>query len=105
MWSGRVRAWKASDKTAQAFAEGQGFEASTLRYWASRLRRLPPPPPSPAPRTSVRLARVVRTESPGPRSDAIVVEVGLARVSVRAGFDRATLIAVLEVLTEHGRAR
>jgi putative endopeptidase len=37
-WAERVQAWRASGKTAEEFATGLNFEASTLRYWASRLK-------------------------------------------------------------------
>ncbi len=37
-WAARVRDWRASGKSAEAFAVGQAFESSTLRYWASRLK-------------------------------------------------------------------
>jgi hypothetical protein len=62
---------------------------------------------------SVRIARVVRLRGarepsrvdPAPALPAIVVELGAARVTVRPGVDRATLAAVLEVLTAVGSAR
>ena len=38
-WTERVRAWRASGRTAREFAEGQEFKPSTLTYWASQLRR------------------------------------------------------------------
>jgi len=48
------------------------------------------------------MARVVRVPSspaPVPASDVpILVEVGGARVSLRAGFDRAALAVVLDLL-------
>jgi hypothetical protein len=47
----------------------------------------------------VRLARVVRAARPAPAPEtAVVIEVGAARLSVRRGFDRGVLGAVLEVL-------
>ena len=65
----------------------------------------------------VRMARVQRTAAPpvvsgqarrptAPPSDpTIVVELGQARVSVRPGFDRATLAAVIELLAARGAGR
>ncbi|MBX3251756.1 MAG: hypothetical protein KF901_31550 [Myxococcales bacterium] len=41
-WAERVRDWRASGQTAEAFADGQQFEASTLTYWVSRLNRTAP---------------------------------------------------------------
>jgi hypothetical protein len=51
------------------------------------------------------MARVLRVAAPvaAPTPDlGICVEVGAARVVVRAGFDRATLDAVLDVLAARG---
>jgi hypothetical protein len=94
-WAARVERWRASGKSAPEFAQGQGFESSTLRYWASRLKHLPPSLAKPVPR--VRMVRVRRTPPPvvaGP----LVVAIGAARVEVRLGFDRALLRQVVEAL-------
>ena len=115
VWSERVSEWRASGKSSTAFCKGKTFTAGGLRYWASRLKETPPRGPSSKP--AVRLARVVRTSSPE-RDDAraggrpaagalapdatLVVEVHGARVSVRPGFDRSTLAAVLDVLATRG---
>ena len=40
-WRERVGAWRASGLTAAAFASGEAFSASTLRWWSSRLGRAP----------------------------------------------------------------
>jgi len=37
-WAARIEAWRASAKTAEEFAAGQGYEPSTLKFWASKLR-------------------------------------------------------------------
>ncbi len=84
MWSERVRGWRASGRTATEFAVGAGFEASTLRYWASRLKRA-----EDAPRPHARLLRVTPTSAGV--SAPLVVVAGGARIEVRAGFD-ATLL-------------
>jgi hypothetical protein len=96
-WSARVEGWRASGKTAPEFAHGQGFESSTLRYWASRLKRLPPSLARPVPR--VRMVRV-RWTPPAVMAAPLVVGVGAARVEVRSGFDRALLRQVVEALAE-----
>jgi len=50
-----------------------------------------------------RVVRVASSPAPVPASDVpIVVEVGGVRVSLRAGFDRATLGAVLDLLGSRG---
>ena len=38
-WTERVREWRAGGLSAPEYAQGRGFEASTLRWWASRLDR------------------------------------------------------------------
>lgn len=86
-WAERVRAWRASGQEAGAFAAGKGFEASTLRWWASRLGR----------ETPVRLVPVVLRPSVEARGD-IVLEVGVARVRVTKGFDGDLLAQVVRAL-------
>jgi hypothetical protein len=95
-WAERVREWKGSGQTAKEYAASRDFKASTLVYWASCLRtggnrrkkR----------ERGVRIARVVRVASP--TDAAIVVAVGPARVSVRAGFDPEVLRQVVLALGE-----
>jgi hypothetical protein len=98
-WAGRVAEWRQSGEGAEEFAEGRGFEGSTLRFWSSRLKTKSGEATKAKP--SVRLARVVRRVSPATpgRDDAgIVVEVGLARITVRRGFDPAVLRDVVASL-------
>ncbi len=87
-WVERVRAWRASGEEASAFAAGKGFEASTLRWWASRLGREEP----------VRLVPVVARASSSEVRGDVVVEVGGARVRVTSGFSRELLVQVVRAL-------
>ena len=88
IWAKRVAAWRASGETADVFAQDKGFEGSTLRWWSSRLGRVSTP----------RFMRLV------PKADAVqvdaglVVEVGRARVHVKAGFDTKLLAEVVAAL-------
>ncbi len=101
-WAQRVSEWKSSGLTSAAYCDGKPFTAGGLRHWAHRLSR------GRQQEQAVRLARVVRVSAPrrssrepspvAAGSEALVVEIGAARVAVRPGFDRATLVAVLEVL-------
>lgn len=97
-WTRRVKAWRASGERAEEFSRREGYAASTLRWWASKLKRETPAAPT------VQLARVVRTVARAPSSasspSAIVIDGGLAgvRVAVMRGADRETLAMVLEVL-------
>jgi hypothetical protein len=97
-WSERVQAWRASGKTAEEYASAFEFQASTLRYWASRLKTESAGKP-------VVMARVVRrrsralVESVGADVQAEVeVEVGGARIIVRRGFDAELLRQVAVAL-------
>lgn len=91
-WARRVAEWRASGKTAEAFASGRGFAGNTLRWWASRLGRRAPA-----------IVQVVRA-APPPRDAALELAVGDVRVLVRAGFDRALLAEVLGVLRERAES-
>jgi hypothetical protein len=98
-WVERIREWRASGQTAREYAQGRGFEASTLRYWASRLSTAEGKAAgatTPKARASVRIARVVAVAKPTTAS--LTVRVGAAQVEVRPGFDRGLLRDVLEAL-------
>jgi len=98
-WSERVREWRASGETAWEFASGRDFEASTLRWWASRLKTGTAGKPGPY------LARVVRRSSMSEaamparatRSELEVV-IGAARIVVRGDFDPELLRQVASAL-------
>lgn len=92
-WAARISVWRASGQTAPAFSKGKGFSPRSLHSWASRLGKAAPGEPQPR----VRLARVVSAvrASAVPAETAIVIEFGNTRLSVRRGFDSATLRAVL----------
>ena len=97
-WAARVSEWRQGGKSAEEFAEGRGFEPSTLRYWASRLKRGTGVAAEVQP---VRIARVVRRTGSidsATVSAGVVVEIGAARVTVRQGFDRSLLREVIETL-------
>ena len=98
-WAARVSEWRQSGKPAEEFADGRGFEGSTLRYWSSRLKHGIDTVPAETP--PVRMARVVRRSKSAvaATTDAgIVVEVGAARVTVRRGFDPLLLRELVESL-------
>lgn len=116
LWRKRVREWRASGLTSEQFSEGRGFRAGLLRNWAFRLGESQP---RKVLTPELRMARVVPTAAPraaaavepaggtsvsdiASEAAALVVELGQARVSVRPGFDRAALAAVLEVIAQAG---
>ncbi len=91
-WSARVAEWKASGKTVEEFAASESYAPSTLRWWSSRLRRRV------SKKSSLAMVRVVRTSEV--RRELLVVEVGLARIVIGAGFDPALLARVVAALSE-----
>jgi hypothetical protein len=99
-WTERVRAWRASGRTAREFADGQEFKPSTLTYWASQLRRSVSAEGVVAGKQAPRIhmVQVVGKGAMAAREDTLVVAVGTARIVVRAGFDRALLRDVVEAL-------
>lgn len=101
-WARRVEAWRASGKRAEDFSRHEGYAASTLRWWSSKLKHELPAAPE------VRLARVVRTPTPVPAPTpsvtppaaliAIDVTATGARIAVGRGADRETLAMVIDVI-------
>jgi hypothetical protein len=102
-WIERVGAWRASGERAEAFSRRAGYAASTLRWWASKLKRDLAAAPAVVAVPEVRLARVIRsapTSAPtdGGREITLeLVQLGI-RIAVETGADRATLAMVLDVL-------
>jgi hypothetical protein len=106
IWAKRVAAWRASGLTAREFSARHEFAAGTLLWWSSRLRRAKATRPS----ASVSIARVIAVPSvPGaPASvvgelasadaDAVVIEIGVARVRVPVERGRCGLESVLDIL-------
>jgi hypothetical protein len=99
-WTERVRDWRASGKTAEEFASGFDFEASTLRYWASRLKT----EAAATAKTVPKMVRVVRRRldsraRASPTAEPTVeVIIGPARIVVRRGFDAELLRQVAAAL-------
>jgi hypothetical protein len=114
-WVERIREWRASGLSAEEFALGKGYTASTLCWAASLLRRKSE---SAAPTTPV-AAEVhsrggaerrtpssgkaprflpVRTRAVVPAVAEVVIEIGAARVRVCRGFDASLLGEVVRAL-------
>jgi len=114
-WSERVRAWRESGESAQAFSADKGYAAASLKWWSSRLRRSKRALPSTrslalrsAPER-IAMARVIRRAEPRALSSAVVaplvVEISGVRVVVGAGFDAALLREVVTALRGLGAGR
>lgn len=109
-WRERVRKWRASGKTAKDFAADQDFEASTLRFWASRLKEGAAAggaggKAASAGTPSMAMVRVVRHRRPGPASagdrtaeSSIAITVSGARITIAPGFDEVLLRQVVAAL-------
>jgi hypothetical protein len=98
-WAERVQAWRASGKTAEEYASAFEFQASTLRYWASRLKTASAEKPSAMVRVVRRATSALVAESAGSDVQSEVeVAVGGARILVRRGFDAELLRQVAAAL-------
>ena len=107
-WARRVASWQSSGLTSTAFCAGRQYTPGGLRYWAHRLRRREAAKATQEiTQPGLHLVRVERvagsqalsSPSTDTRSDTrLTIEIGGARVAVPAGFDAATLRAVLDAL-------
>ena len=98
-WAERVQAWRASGKTADEYASAFEFQASTLRYWASRLKTESAEKPTVMARVVRRPSRALVVEPVGAGIQSEVeVAVGGARILVRRGFDAELLRQVAAAL-------
>jgi hypothetical protein len=90
IWKQRVSSWRASGESAEGFAVGRGFAASTLKWWASKLRGDSTP--------IIRMAQLVRSSRDEARGRGAVIVEGLdarVRITIEAGADRETVATVL----------
>jgi hypothetical protein len=95
-WPARVSAWRASGKSAPEFCADKDYSATTLYWWASRLKRDGQPKPRHKP---MRLARVVRKAPDEASKHApIVLQIGPARLEIGLGADQTTLSNLLLAL-------
>jgi hypothetical protein len=95
MWKQRVANWRASGESAEQFSAGRGFAASTLKWWASKLRTEAGPIP---PARVVRVAQLVRspTERVGGRGTVVVEGLDTrVRITIEPDADRETIATVL----------
>lgn len=101
-WRKRVARWRTSGETAEVFSAREGFAASTLRWWSSKLGR------EKAAAASVQMVQLVRVPAAARRPAAGTVVIDLvearARITVEAGVDAATLTTVLAALGVRGVA-
>lgn len=94
-----VERWRASGESVGKYAARQGYSETTLRKWITTEDSRPSSPAG-APGL-VRL--VARSTVASASEEALVVEVGAARIRVAASFDPALLRSVVTALSESGR--
>jgi hypothetical protein len=100
-WAERIQEWQASGKRAEEFVTDQPYKASTLKWWATELRRRSGEGVRPRKRretSEIRMARVVRRGRPASQASGVVVEVSGARIAIERGFDAELLSEVVRVL-------
>ncbi|HEY5961100.1 MAG TPA: hypothetical protein VIV60_31300 [Polyangiaceae bacterium] len=125
-WRDRVLEWRTSGLSAEQFAQGKEYGARTLVWYRTQLRRKglieerlgergahgaigKSAAPSSgkgaiaaAPKklmgVAVAMAKVIRSTRAPSHAEAMIVEVGPARISIRAGFDAALLQQVVQAL-------
>jgi hypothetical protein len=101
-WAERVQQWKASGRRPEEFAEGQPYKASTLRWWATELRRRSAGDAERAKRSgasgAIRMARVVRRVPPDKDGAGLIVGNGRARIRLERGFDGELLAEVVRAI-------
>jgi hypothetical protein len=97
-WARRVAAWRRSGESGSEYAERHGWNARTLTWWASELRRRTAGRSSATPTPS--FVKVVTRDEPSVRAtpplELILPGVGTVRVS--AGTDLALLRSVVHAL-------
>lgn len=94
-WAKRVEGWRRSGLSAMAFAQREGFNGYTLRWWASELRRAPI-----IDDLRPKFVEVLMPAAPVLAESAlieVVVRDGL-RLVVPNNFDESTLRRVLRVV-------
>ena len=89
-WEPRVAGFRASGLSARKWCEQNEISEHKLRYWVSRLSEWPQP---------VAWARVEVADSRTLPS-SISINIGVASIEVRRGFDPDLLLEVLNVVTE-----
>jgi len=102
-----VERWRRSGLTADRFAEEEGVNARTLAFWKWRLKRegAAPVATRSARRTEERVAFVELVAPRGALSSGetrstpieVVLPIGY-RVRVAGGFERGTLVELLDIL-------
>lgn len=107
IWEKRVAVWRASGESAARYCAARGYTAQSLWRWAKRFDAQRNAPTSSAMQL-VRVDRVIASPTPPTVIETsaarLHVELGALRVAIAPGFDRATLVALLDVLEPRTRS-
>src|SRR5438105_3435582 len=90
-WKKHVVGWRASGETATRYSARHGLAASSLGWWASRLKR-----DGELGEAAMRWAKI-EVAAPA-RSRPIVIRVRDVRIAVERGFDTDTLAAIFAAI-------
>ncbi|WP_438347550.1 IS66 family insertion sequence element accessory protein TnpA [Paenibacillus sp. FA6] len=91
-WKTRIADYRASGLTMAAWCQAHQFSKETLKYWLRKTNANPAASQGHPPRF------VPLTVSHSSVSSALFVEIGQAKIEVRAGFDAELLRAVVQAL-------
>ncbi|MNI56111.1 hypothetical protein D3C73_1110990 [compost metagenome] len=94
LWTERIRAYQASGQTMKAWCTEHNLTLHQLKYWLYKAQRQEQT-------VSATTFRPVAVASPsGTRAmEGLQVQVGVARINVRAGFEPGLLRDVVAALT------
>ena len=98
-WAIRVATWRTSGESAERYAEGQGWNVRTLRWWSSRVGRAQAASEASGTARFVRL--IGRRDDVGRDEQGGGIEVVLAgarAIRIRPGADLELLRAVVQAL-------
>lgn len=92
IWSERIKAYQASGQTMKAWCAEQNLTVHQLKYWLYKAQRQPQT-------FSTTTFRPVAVASPSGIIECLHVQVGVARIEVRPGFEPELLRDVVAALT------
>lgn len=106
-WAEHVARWRSSGLVARDYCVSQGLKLSSLRYWASKMRRdagaalneAVEGKPARFAKVQLRSSKTTRLPSPASSTRDLRVAVADMEVSVPEGFDAETLERVLRPST------
>jgi len=95
-WGRRVASWRSSGASAAEFAAREGWNARTLTWWGTQLRRRGKETPPASPVAS--FVEVVERRAPVAVGTLELIVAGVGTVRVSTGTDLVLLRAVVDAL-------